>query len=71
MNYWNQRYNWYCRELAYWRTNQIFFKIKDKVFDYLCQFNKKEADYIIHFYNILKNTDYIDPALYAAYLGTQ
>ena len=50
---------------------KIFFKIKDKVFDYLCQFTKKEADYIIRFYKELKNTDQIDPALYAAYLGTQ
>lgn len=50
---------------------KIFFKIKDNVFDYLCQFTKKEADYIIHFYNELKNNDQIDPALYAAYLGTQ
>ena len=50
---------------------KFFFKLKDKVIDYLCQFTKKETDYIIHFYNILKNTDYIDPALYAAYLGTQ
>ena len=50
---------------------KFFFKIKDKVFDYLCQFTKKEADYIIYFYNKLKNNDYIDLALYAAYLGTQ
>ena len=50
---------------------KIFFKIKDNVFDYLCQFTKKEADYIIHFYNELKNNDQIDQALYAAYLGTQ
>ena len=50
---------------------KFFFKIKDKVFDYLCQFTKKEADYIIYYYNKLKNNDYIDPALYAAYLGTQ
>ena len=50
---------------------KIFYKIKDNVFDYLCQFTKKEADYIIHFYKELKNNDSIDPALYAAYLGTQ
>ena len=50
---------------------KFFFKLKDKVFDYLCQFTKKEADYIIYYYNKLKNNDYIDPALYAAYLGTQ
>ena len=50
---------------------KIFFKIKDNVFDYLCQFTKKEADYIIHYYKELKNNDTIDPALYAAYLGTQ
>ena len=50
---------------------KIFYKIKENVFDYLCQFTKKEADYIIHFYKELKNNDYIDPALYAAYLGTQ
>ena len=50
---------------------KIFYKIKDNVFDYLCQFTKKEADYIIHFYKELKNNDHIDPALYAAYLGTQ
>ena len=50
---------------------KIFFKIKENVCDYLCQFTKKEADYIIHFYNELKNNDHIDPALYAAYLGTQ
>ena len=51
---------------------KIFYKIKENVFDYLCQFTKKEADYIIHFYKELKNNDeHIDPALYAAYLGTQ
>ena len=50
---------------------KIFYKIKENVFDYLCQFTKKEADYIIQFYKELKNNDYIDPALYAAYLGTQ
>ena len=50
---------------------KIFYKIKESVFDYLCQFTKKEADYIIHFYKELKNNDHIDPALYAAYLGTQ
>ena len=50
---------------------KIFYKIKDNVFDYLCQFTKKEADYIIRFYKELKNNDIIDPALYAAYLGTQ
>ena len=50
---------------------KIFYKIKDNVFDYLCQFTKKEAYYIIHFYKELKNNDSIDPALYAAYLGTQ
>ena len=50
---------------------KIFYKIKDNVYDYLCQFTKKEAYYIIHFYKELKNNDSIDPALYAAYLGTQ
>ena len=50
---------------------KIFYKIKDNVYDYLCQFTKKEACYIIHFYKELKNNDSIDPALYAAYLGTQ
>ena len=50
---------------------KIFYKIKEQVFDYLCQFTKKEAYYIIHFYKELKNNDSIDPALYAAYLGTQ
>lgn len=51
---------------------KIFYKIKENVFDYLCQFTKKEAEYIIHFYKELKNKDeHIDPALYAAYLGTQ
>ena len=49
---------------------KIFYKIKDNVYDYLCQFTKKEAYYIIHFYKELKNNDSIDPALYAAYLGT-
>ena len=47
---------------------KIFYKIKENVFDYLCQFTKKEADYIIHFYKELKNNDeHIDPALYAVY----
>ena len=50
---------------------KIFYKIKEQVFDYLCQFTKKEAFYIIQFYKELKNNDHIDPALYAAYLGTQ
>ena len=50
---------------------KFFYKIKDNVYDYLCQFTKKEAYYIIHFYKELKNNDSIDPALYAAYLGTQ
>ena len=38
---------------------KIFFKIKDKVFDYLCQFTKKEADYIIRFYKELIQTKLI------------
>lgn len=49
---------------------KIFYKIKDNVFDYLCQFTKKEADFLIYFYKELKNQDKIDPALIGLSMGT-
>ena len=49
---------------------KIFYKIKDNVFDYLCQFTKKEADFLIYFYKELKNQDKIEPALIGLSMGT-
>ena len=49
---------------------KIFFKIKDCVYDYLCQFTKKEAEFIIYFYNEMKNRAEINPALLGLYLAT-
>lgn len=49
---------------------KLFYKIKDNIFDYLCQFTKKEADYIIYFYKELKNQNKIDPALIGLSMGT-
>ena len=49
---------------------KIFYKIKDNVFDYLCQFTKKEADFLIYFYKEIKNQDKIEPALIGLSMGT-
>jgi hypothetical protein len=49
---------------------KLFYKIKDMVFDYLCQFTKKESEFIIYFYKELKNQDKIDPALFGLSMGT-
>ena len=49
---------------------KIFYKIKDNVFDYLCQFTKKEADFLIYFYKEIKNQNKIDPALIGLSMGT-
>ena len=49
---------------------KIFFKIKDTVYDYLCQFTKKESDFIIYFYKELKNESQVNPALLGLYLAT-
>ena len=49
---------------------KIFFKIKDTVYDYLCQFTKKESDFIIYFHKELKNESQVNPALLGLYLAT-
>ena len=49
---------------------KIFYKIKDSVFDYLCQFTKKEADFIIYFYKEMKNEANVNPALLGLYMAT-
>ena len=49
---------------------KIFYKIKDNVFDYLCQFTKKESDFIIYFYKELKERDSVNPALLGLYMAT-
>ena len=49
---------------------KLFYKIKDMVYDYLCQFTKKESEFIIYFYKELKNQDKIEPALFGLSMGT-
>ena len=49
---------------------KLFYKIKDMVYDYLCQFTKKESEFIIYFYKELKNQDKIDPGLFGLSMGT-
>ena len=49
---------------------KIFYKIKDSVFDYLCQFTKKESEFLIYFYKELKTRNKIDPALIGLSMGT-
>ena len=49
---------------------KIFYKIKDIVYDYLCQFTQKEAEFIIYFYKEMKNRSEINPALLGLYLAT-
>ena len=49
---------------------KIFYKIKDSVFDYLCQFTKKEAEFIIYFYKEMKNEANVNPALLGLYMAT-
>lgn len=49
---------------------KLFYKIKDNVYDYLCQFTKKEAEFIIYFYKEMKNDAQVNPALLGLYLAT-
>ena len=49
---------------------KIFYKIKDNVYDYLCQFTKKEAEFIIYFYKEMKNNSQVNPALLGLYMAT-
>ena len=49
---------------------KIFYKIKDIVYDYLCQFTQKESEFIIYFYKEMKNRAEINPALLGLYLAT-
>ena len=49
---------------------KIFYKIRDNVFDYLCQFTKKEAEFIIYFYKEMKNEANVNPALLGLYMAT-
>ena len=49
---------------------KIFFKQKDVVYDYLCQFTKKESEFIIYFYKELKSESQVNPALMGLYMAT-
>ena len=49
---------------------KIFYKIKDIVYDYLCQFTQKEAEFIIYFYKEMKSRAEINPALLGLYMAT-
>lgn len=49
---------------------KLFYKIKDNVYDYLCQFTKKEAEFLIYFYQEMKNDAQVNPALLGLYLAT-
>ena len=49
---------------------KIFYKIKDIVYDYLCQFTQKEAEFIIYFYKEMKSRAEVNPALLGLYMAT-